>query len=64
MARSLYYRLVRLAESCPPYALTAVLLWALLVLPGAFYNELFPLDLGGIVQIPVRPDRFHWILSP
>ena len=34
------------------------------MLPSYFYNELFALDLGGIVQIPLRPDRFHLILSP
>ncbi len=42
-----------------------VVLWTLLILPAAFLNGLFPLDLGGILDICTHlQQRLHWILSP
>jgi hypothetical protein len=48
------------------FASTAiVLLWSTLILPSAFLNGLFPLDVGGVLDKATHfPEDVHWILSP
>jgi len=62
--RTRYLRITGGHQTWAIYA-TTVILWLLLLLPAAFLNRLFSLDLGSIFDIAAHfPQNIHWMLSP
>ncbi len=61
-----YYRSITTCPTtAPPYVLVSTLLWLFLVLPSAYLNSWFTLDLGGIFLKSTQfPQSLAWILSP
>src|SRR4051812_25278603 len=65
MNQSRYCRWVEAIRSCPPYAAALVVLWLALIVPSAFLNALFPIDIGGVFDIAGNFAQWrHWMLSP
>src|SRR4051794_8261449 len=59
------HRWVDAIRSCPPYAAALVLFWLVLILPSAFLNTLFPIDIGAVFETVGHFAKWqHWMLSP
>jgi hypothetical protein len=65
MPRTAYAAVAKFFRRCPPHILALLLLFFLLVLPCAFINTYFTLDVGGILaQTAMFPKTLHAMLSP